>query len=72
MSLVITTIEKIGLITLNDEVDISLLENFRDGVGALKAKNNWDKKLLIDLMYDLLPSFKEMHIDTGTYLDNRM
>ena len=64
--------EKIGLITLNDEVDISLLENFRDGVGALKAENNWNRELLVNLMYDLLPSFKEMHIDTGTYLDNRM
>ena len=46
------------------------LDEFMEGIYALRAKANWTKDDILRMFYFLLPEFE--HKETGKYLDQRM
>ena len=46
------------------------LDDFIDGIEALREKGNWSKDDIVKLYFGLLPEFA--HKETGKYLDQRM
>jgi FlaA1/EpsC-like NDP-sugar epimerase len=62
--------ESLGVIRNQPEFDENLLNEFAQGVEALRAKSTWDKTDIVELFFKLLPDFA--HKETGKYLDQRM
>ncbi len=60
----------VGVIRNEPLYDSDKLDQFLSGVEALKGSGNWDKQVIVDLFFDLLPEFA--HKETGKYLDGRM
>ncbi len=60
----------LGIIKNQPEFDTIKLDNFKDGIEALRNNGNWTKEDIIKFFYDLLPDFD--HKETGKYLDQRM
>jgi len=60
----------VGVIRNQAIYDSHKLDKFYSGVQALIEKGNWDKQVILDLFFDLLPEFA--HKETGKYLDQRM
>ena len=52
------------------DFDEAKLDDFMDGIEALKAKGTWTKDDIVKLYFGLLPEFA--HKETGKYLDQRM
>ena len=62
--------ETVGVIRNQPEFDEAKLDEFMDGIEALRGKGNWDKEEIVKLYFGLLPEFA--HKETGKYLDQRM
>lgn len=62
--------ETIGVIQNKPQFDSAKLDEFMEGIYALRAKNTWTKDDLVRIFYVLLPEFE--HKETGKYLDQRM
>ena len=62
--------ETVGVIKNQPVFDETKLDEFKDGVNALRAKATWNKDDIINLYYGLLPEFA--HKETGKYLDQKM
>ena len=62
--------ETVGIIKNQSHFDEAKLDNFMNGIEALREKGNWTKDDIIKLYYGLLPEFA--HKETGKYLDQRM
>ena len=62
--------ETVGVIRNQPEFDEAKLDEFMDGIEALREKGNWDKEEIVKLYFGLLPEFA--HKETGKYLDQRM
>ena len=62
--------DTIGVIQNIPEFDGSKLDEFMDGIYALRAKATWTKDDIVRMFYVLLPEFE--HKETGKYLDQRM
>ena len=60
----------VGVIQNNPNFDEIKLNEFIDGINALRAKTTWTKDEIVKLYFDLLPDFS--HKETGKYLDQRM
>ena len=60
----------IGVIQNKPEFNGSKLDEFMDGIYALRAKATWTKDEIVRMFYVLLPEFE--HKETGKYLDQRM
>ena len=62
--------DSVGVIRNQPEFDEANLDEFMDGINALRAKATWTKDEIVNLYYGLLPEFA--HKETGKYLDQRM
>ena len=62
--------ETVGVIRNQPEFDEAKLDDFMDGIEALRKKGTWTKDDIIKLYFGLLPEFA--HKETGKYLDQRM
>jgi FlaA1/EpsC-like NDP-sugar epimerase len=62
--------ETVGVIRNQPEFDETKLDDFMDGIEALREKGTWTKDDIVKLYFGLLPEFA--HKETGKYLDQRM
>jgi len=62
--------DTVGVIRNQPDFDEAKLNEFMDGIEALRAKASWAKDDIVKLYFDLLPDFA--HNETGKYLDQRM
>jgi FlaA1/EpsC-like NDP-sugar epimerase len=62
--------ETVGVIRNQPEFDEAELDEFMNGIEALREKGTWDKEDIVKLYFSLLPEFA--HKETGKYLDQRM
>ncbi len=69
-SLDMNRFDTIGVIQNKPEFNGSKLDEFMDGIYALRAKATWTKDEIVRMFYVLLPEFE--HKETGKYLDQRM
>ena len=60
----------IGVIKNKPDFDEAKLDNFMNGIEALRGKGTWTKDDIVKLYFDLMPEFA--HKETGKYLDQRM
>lgn len=63
-------LEAVGVIKNQPDYDEVKLNNFMNGIEALKEKGTWTKDDIVKLYFGLLPEFA--HKETGKYLDQRM
>ena len=62
--------ETVGVIKSQPDFDESKLDDFMDGIEALRNKGTWSKDDIVKLYFGLLPEFA--HKETDKYLDQRM
>ena len=62
--------ETVGVIKNQPNFDESKLDDFMNGIEALRKKGTWAKDDIVKLYFGLLPEFA--HKETGKYLDQRM
>ena len=62
--------DTVGVIQNQPNFDGAKLDEFMDGINALRVKVAWTKDDIVRLYFDLLPEFA--HKETGKYLDQRM
>jgi len=62
--------ETVGVIKNEPDFDEVKLDDFMDGIEALREKGTWTKDDIVKLYFGLLPEFA--HKETGKYLDQRM
>ena len=62
--------DTVGVIRNQPDFDEAKLDEFMDGIEALRAKASWAKDDIVKLYFDLLPDFA--HKETGKYLDQKM
>ena len=62
--------EAVGVIKNQPDFDMTKLDEFMDGVEALRKKGIWAKADIVKLYFGLLPEFA--HKETGKYLDQKM
>ena len=62
--------DKVGVIRNQPDFNEAKLDEFMDGIDALRAKATWTKDEIVKLYFGLLPEFS--HKETGKYLDQRM
>jgi len=62
--------ENLGVIKNEPEYDENQLNNFEGAISQLKSNMNWDKKLIVNEFFKMIPKF-EYH-DNGKYLDGKM
>ena len=62
--------ETVGVIKNQPDFDAVKLDDFLDGIEALRGKGTWTKNDIVKLYFGLMPEFA--HKETGKYLDQRM
>ena len=62
--------DSVGVIQNQPEFDETKLDEFINGIKALREKGAWSKKDIVKLYFSLLPEFS--HKETGKYLDQKM
>jgi FlaA1/EpsC-like NDP-sugar epimerase len=62
--------ESVGVIQNQPDFNETKLNNFINGIEALREKGIWTKDDIIKLYFEILPDFA--HKETGKYLDQRM
>ena len=62
--------ETVGVIKNQPDFNESKLDDFMNGIEALRKKGTWTKDDIVKLYFGLLPEFA--HKETGKYLDQRM
>jgi FlaA1/EpsC-like NDP-sugar epimerase len=62
--------ETVGVIKNCPDFDEAKLDDFMNGIEALREKGTWSKDDIVRLYFALLPEFA--HRETGKYLDQRM
>ena len=62
--------ETVGVIKNQPDFDDAKLDDFMEGIEALREKGTWTKDDIVKLYFGLLPEFA--HKETGKYLDQRM
>ena len=65
-----TRFKAVGVIRNQPEFEEAKLDEFMDGIEALREKGAWNKEDIVKLYFSLLPEFA--HKETGKYLDQRM
>lgn len=60
----------VGIVKTHMEYDPTLLDDFCREIAALKVRDRWEKRPIVDLFNLMIPEFN--HLDTGRYLDGRM
>ena len=62
--------DTVGVIRNQPDFDEAKLDDFMNGIEALREKGTWTKDDIVKLYFGLLPEFA--HKETGKYLDQRM
>ena len=62
--------DTVGVIRNQPDFNEAKLDEFMDGISALRAQATWTKDDIVKLYFGLLPEFT--HKETGKYLDQRM
>ena len=62
--------ENLGVIKNEPEYDENQLNNFKDAISQLKSGMSWDKKLIVNEFFKMIPKFG--YRDNGKYLDGKM
>ena len=62
--------DTVGVIRNQPDFDETKLDEFIEGINALRDKETWKKDEIIKLYFSLLPEFS--HKETGKYLDQKM
>ena len=62
--------ETVGVIRNQADFDGAKLDEFMNGIEALRKQGTWRKEDIVELYFGLLPEFT--HKETGKYLDGRM
>lgn len=62
--------ESVGVIRNKPYFNAAKLDEFMNGITALREKGSWKKEDIVKLYFGLLPEFA--HKETGKYLDQRM
>lgn len=62
--------ENFGIIKNEAIFNQDKLEKFSNTIHQLKASKNWNKDVLVELFFDMIPDFG--HKETGKYLDSKM
>ena len=62
--------KSLGIIKNNLEFDTNILENFEKSISSLRHQKLWNKKLIVNEFFKLIPDFD--YSDTGKYLDGKM
>ena len=62
--------DTVGVIRNQPDFDEAKLNDFMEGIEALRNKGTWTKDDIVKLYFGLLPDFA--HKETGKYLDQRM
>tara|TARA_B100001173_G_scaffold108455_1_gene93934 strand:- start:113 stop:1300 length:1188 start_codon:yes stop_codon:yes gene_type:complete len=62
--------DTVGVIRNQPDFDETKLDEFMEGINALRDKETWKKDEIIKLYFSLLPEFS--HKETGKYLDQKM
>ena len=62
--------DAVGVIKNQPDFDEAKLDDFMDGIEALRNKGTWTKDDIVKIYFGLLPEFA--HKETGKYLDQRM
>jgi len=62
--------DTVGVIRNQPDFDATKLDQFMEGINALRGKATWKKDEIIKLYLSLLPEFA--HKETGKYLDQKM
>ena len=62
--------ETVGMIKNQPDFDEAKLDDFMDGIEALRNKGTWTKDEIVKLYFGLMPEFA--HKETGKYLDQRI
>ena len=62
--------ETVGVIRNQPDFDDAKLDDFMDGIEALRKKSTWSKDDIVKLYFGLLPEFA--HKEVGKYLDQKM
>ena len=62
--------DTVGVIRNQPDFEETKLDEFIEGINALRDKETWKKDEIIKLYYNLLPEFS--HKETGKYLDQKM
>ena len=62
--------QNLGIIKNDLNFDSIKLNMFEQKISNLKKSKEWNKEILVDLFYEILPGFG--HKETGKYLDSKM
>ncbi|ASV30195.1 UDP-N-acetylglucosamine 4,6-dehydratase [Maribacter cobaltidurans] len=62
--------QKLGIVKNDFNVDYKKLEYFENTIESIKNKKTWSKELIVDLFFEMIPSFG--HKEKGKYLDSKM
>jgi len=62
--------KSLGIIKNNLEFDTNILENFKESINSLRHQKLWNKKLIVNEFFKLIPDFD--YFDNGKYLDGKM
>ena len=60
----------LAVIKNQPDFDEAKLDNFMEGIEALREEGTWTKDDIVKLYFELLPKFA--HKETNKYLDQRM
>jgi len=62
--------KNLGIIKNNLHFDEAKLDNFEKAISKIKSNIVWDKKLIVNEFFKIIPDFK--YFDTNKYLDGKM
>ena len=61
---------QLGVIKNKPEYNENQLTNFKDAIGQFKSSMDWDKRLIVNEFFKMIPKFG--YHDNGKYLDGKM
>ena len=62
--------DKLGIVKNDANFNPDALDRFLEGVQKVRSKEIWTKTDIVELFFEMIPSFE--HKETGKYLDQRM
>jgi len=60
----------LGIVKNNSVFEKNKIEHFQNRINFIKSKQNWTKKELVDLFFEMIPDFD--YVEKGKYLDSKM
>jgi len=66
----LNTFKNLGIIKNKLEYDDNKLQSFEDAINKIKSAKKWDKKLIVDEFFKMIPEFE--YVDKEKYLNQKM